>query len=214
MHLPSPSTIIASAALFISLGGTGYAVTKLPASSVTSRTIKNGSITAKDLASNIRPGAKPGRVLRQSIAEVVTDPNTGINIKIVGEKGDKGDPGPAVQGPQGGSGPQGSTGPQGPVRYGGFVTADGQIEHLQGSARPRVTWTGTAYCITMPSDGQPHSVNATLNLDGAFTPNQATSIFAGEPGPGCPGATWRIVTTRMIDGSPQPQAGAFYLTIS
>jgi hypothetical protein len=216
LRLPSPSTIIASAALFISLGGTGYAVTKLPSSSVKSATIKNGSIQARDLASNIRPGAKTGRVLRQSITQVVTDPATGLLITVKSEKGDKGDKGDPVPGPSGGPGPQGSNGPQGPVRYGGFVTADGNIEHLQGTAKPRVTigTSGVGYCITMESDGRPHSVNATLNLDGGFTSDMATSIFAGEP-VGCPaGTTWRVLPTRMIGGTPQPAQAAFYLTIS
>lgn len=41
---------IALLALFISLGGTSYAVTKLPKNSVGSAQVKDGSLTAKDLA--------------------------------------------------------------------------------------------------------------------------------------------------------------------
>lgn len=103
-------------------------------------------------------------------SEVVTDPVSGLQITVKGDRGDKGDDGPL--GGQGPAGPRGSTGPQGPVRYGGFVAADGQIEHLQGTPRPRVSSGGAGiYCIQMDSDGQPHAVNATLVLpEGGFTP--------------------------------------------
>jgi hypothetical protein len=60
MHRPSPAMIVAMLALFVSMGGTGYAVTKLPKRSVgpaqlrknavRSQHIKAGSITAAKLA--------------------------------------------------------------------------------------------------------------------------------------------------------------------
>ena len=45
---PTPATVIACAALFVALGGTGYAVTRLPANSVTTVQVKNGSLLARD----------------------------------------------------------------------------------------------------------------------------------------------------------------------
>ncbi len=51
---------IALLALFISLGGTSYAVTKLPKNSVASLQVKDGSLTAKDLASGVFASAAPG----------------------------------------------------------------------------------------------------------------------------------------------------------
>lgn len=49
MKLPSPALIVATAALFVALGGTSYAVMKLPNNSVGSAQIKDGSVLAKDL---------------------------------------------------------------------------------------------------------------------------------------------------------------------
>jgi hypothetical protein len=47
---PSPATAIALVALFVSLGGTTYAVTALPRNSVGTEQIRNRSVTEKDLA--------------------------------------------------------------------------------------------------------------------------------------------------------------------
>lgn len=44
------SNAIAYLALFVALGGTGYAVTNLPADSVGARQLKNGAVTSKKLA--------------------------------------------------------------------------------------------------------------------------------------------------------------------
>lgn len=64
MRRPSFPTVISLVALFVALGGTSYAVIKLPANSVGSREIKpnsvsggdirNGSIASKDLAVSAR----------------------------------------------------------------------------------------------------------------------------------------------------------------
>ena len=64
MRRPSFPTVISVIALFVALGGTSYAVIKLPANSVGSREIKpnsvsggdvrNGSIASKDLAVSAR----------------------------------------------------------------------------------------------------------------------------------------------------------------
>ncbi|MGA0123005.1 MAG: hypothetical protein ACO3KD_08405, partial [Gaiellales bacterium] len=58
MRLPSPAMVVALIALFLALGGTGYAVTQLPKNSVgtkqlkrnavTSAKVKDGSLTARD----------------------------------------------------------------------------------------------------------------------------------------------------------------------
>src|SRR5579884_4108473 len=43
------SNLVAYLALFVALGGTGYAAANLPANSVGSRQLKNGAVTAKKL---------------------------------------------------------------------------------------------------------------------------------------------------------------------
>lgn len=55
---PSPATVISIIALFVSLGGTGYAAIKLPANSVNSKQIKNKSVKNADLAKNAVTGDK------------------------------------------------------------------------------------------------------------------------------------------------------------
>ena len=60
MHLPglTYSNVVASLALFIALGGTSYAITKLPRNSVASPQVKDGSLQPRDLAASAR-GAGP-----------------------------------------------------------------------------------------------------------------------------------------------------------
>lgn len=103
MQLPRHSTIAAYASLFIALGGTSYAAIKLPANSVGSRELRNRSVKVADLSPSARP---PSRArIAQAVTDVVTDPATGINIKVTGEKGDTG-----AQGPAGPAGPAGAPG--------------------------------------------------------------------------------------------------------
>lgn len=55
----SYANIVASLALFVALGGTSYAVIKLPKDSVGSREVKNGSLKPIDVSSSLR-GSKRG----------------------------------------------------------------------------------------------------------------------------------------------------------
>ena len=67
MKLPSPAMIVASAALFVALGGTSYAVAT---GSIDSREIKNGTIVEKDVksqgleGSDIKNGALAARDIK------------------------------------------------------------------------------------------------------------------------------------------------------
>ncbi len=77
MKLPSPAMVVASAALFVALGGTSYAVAT---GSIDSREIRNGTIVEKDIksqgieGSDIKNGAlaardiKPGSLTGASLA--------------------------------------------------------------------------------------------------------------------------------------------------
>src|ERR671935_240303 len=84
---PSPAMVIASVALLIALGGTGYAAFRLPANSVTTVQVKNHSLLARDF--------KAGQLPR-------------------GAAGPTGPPGPA--GPAGPGGPAGGAGGGGEAR--------------------------------------------------------------------------------------------------
>jgi hypothetical protein len=101
---PSPALVIASIALAISLGGTGYAAFKLPKGSVgspqlrrgavTSIKVRNRSLLAVDFKRGQLPAAAPAGLKGEKGDK--------------GEKGEKGDPGPG--GPAGSQGAPGLSG--------------------------------------------------------------------------------------------------------
>jgi hypothetical protein len=55
---PSPSMAVAFLALVVALGGTSYAVTRLPANSVGSKQLKAGAVTRADIKNGAVNGAK------------------------------------------------------------------------------------------------------------------------------------------------------------
>lgn len=75
------ANVTATMALVLALGGTSYAAIKLPANSVTSKTVKDKSLLRKDFKPGQIPAGKAGPAGPQ-----------GAN----GAPGPKGDPGPAV----------------------------------------------------------------------------------------------------------------------
>lgn len=79
---------MAGVALFISLGGTSYAVAKLPKNSVGSPQVKDGSLTQKDLKAGVLTSGPAG---------------------APGTRGPRGEAG--AQGPAGATGPAGPAGP-------------------------------------------------------------------------------------------------------
>jgi hypothetical protein len=58
MRKPAPATVIALIALFVSLGGTAYAATNLPANSVGSKQLKSGAVTTRSLRTHAVTGSK------------------------------------------------------------------------------------------------------------------------------------------------------------
>jgi len=100
---PSPATVISLIALFVALGGTSYAVTKLPKNSVGSAQVVNGSLQKVDLSTRAVTALK-GRRGAQGAAGPVG---------ATGPAGAAGANGAA--GAVGATGPLGATGPAGPV---------------------------------------------------------------------------------------------------
>jgi hypothetical protein len=95
---PSPAMVVASVALLVALGGTGYAALHLPANSVGTAQLQNGAVTA--------PKVRPHSLLR-------------VEFKLgqipAGVRGPAGVPGvPGPPGPPGAQGLPGSAGPAGP----------------------------------------------------------------------------------------------------
>jgi hypothetical protein len=159
MRLPSPSTALSVLALVLASGGVGYAATQvgpnqIRTGAVGTRAIHDRSVRVRDLAPSARPPAHAitKTNLRDAITEVLSDPASGINITVHGEKGDPGAQGPA--------GPQGSPG----------VT---QVTYPQASASigPLQVATLSAVC-----DAGQHV------LGGGASSASATAIQASGPG--------------------------------
>lgn len=127
----TPSTVISLVALTASVGGgSAYAAATLTANSVGSRELKDRSVQVRDLAPSARPATRAR--LAQAVTDVITDPATGVNIRVTGEKGEKGDAGP--QGAAGAAGPVGRDGVTGVV----VRTATQPVAKSGASASPHV----------------------------------------------------------------------------
>jgi hypothetical protein len=57
-YRPSHATVVAYLALFVALGGSGYAALRIPARSVGSRQLRNRSVTGRKIANRAVTGAK------------------------------------------------------------------------------------------------------------------------------------------------------------
>lgn len=104
---PTPSMLIALIALFVALGGTGYAAFQIPSNSISSRHVINGSLQKVDLSKKtlaaLRGHVGP-RGLRGEVGPTGSQGATGPQ----GPKGDKGDRGD--RGPKGDKGDDASVG--------------------------------------------------------------------------------------------------------
>lgn len=104
------ANVIATVALFIALGGVGYAATQLPKNSVGTAQIKNAAVT-------------PAKLSEAARSAVGTGPETAA-VGPTGPTGPKGEQGPT--GPTGERGSQGLRGEQGPRGEAGTdATLDG-----------------------------------------------------------------------------------------
>jgi hypothetical protein len=102
LNRPSPAMIVALVALGVALGGTSYAATKLPKNSVSTRQLKNNSVTS--------PKVKARSLKPQDFAAGE------LPAGQRGPQGTQGDRGPqGERGAQGERGVQGEQGEQGPV---------------------------------------------------------------------------------------------------
>jgi len=87
---PSPSMVVALLALFIALGGTGYAITALPKNSVASKQLKKNAVTGPKIHKNAITSAKV-----KDLSLLAKDFKAGeIPAGPKGDRGDSGPPGP------------------------------------------------------------------------------------------------------------------------
>jgi hypothetical protein len=132
----SYANVVATLALFVALGGSGYAALSLPRGSVTARELRRDSVGHSELrrnavsSSNIRDGSVGVRELSAAARDELTGPS--------GPKGDAGAPGSAGSpGATGAAGPAGAPGSDGvpgssPVTFRAVVDSTGG--RVSGSA--------------------------------------------------------------------------------
>ncbi len=152
--------LMAGAALFISLGGTSYAVTQLPKNSVGSPQVKDGSLSAKDLQKGVLTSGPAG---------------------AAGARGPRGADGPA--------GPAGPTGPAGPnvplVSSLPTSPPDGQTVHFQSAAMASagVIWQ-LRYRAAAPGPYKWEFVGGSgLHAGGGYISSSSTTYLGGTAGP-------------------------------
>jgi hypothetical protein len=212
----SPSTGIALLALFVALGGTGYAALKLPKNSVgtaqlksnavTGAKVKNGSLTAGDFGGTLPAGAQGPKGDTGPKGDAGTNGTNGTN----GTKGDKGDPG--TDGTDGA--PAGSLKPKitgGPQDSGAenvtqtlsltpFTPAANKAELVQF----RITWTPPPMGCT-PAVGV-GGASVTVKLDG--------EVVATPPPAPATGPTQLVTGNASIISSATPTAHTFSVDIT
>ena len=145
---PKPATVISLMALFIALGGTGYAAIKLPANSVGTKQLKKNAVTLQ----KIKPSAR--KALR----------------------GRQGDPGPrGAQGARGAAGPQGA-GPV-KLDWSGTAAA-GTTTPLYSRGGLSITArcsAGPAVAVRLGAGGTNATVSATWTHEESDQPNTTTT---------------------------------------
>jgi hypothetical protein len=149
---PSPALIVATVALLVAMGGTGYAAIALSRNSVGTIQLKRGSVTTSKIARN---AVTAGQVKHHSLLGV--DFATGQ--LPAGPRGALGPIGPAgargPQGPKGDMGLQGDRGPQGVpptvLPSGATVTGTWGASGYAPNTTNATAWTGISFPVPLAS---------------------------------------------------------------
>lgn len=164
------SNVVSLLALFIALGGTGYATSQLAKNSVGTKQLKNNAVTSKKVRnfSLHRRDFAPGEV-------------------PVGQ-----------QGPQGPKGDRGKTGKSGTARAYGFVTAAGALDttiHKNVAGITHAPGTGT-YCLQLSSSINPSTTGVQVTIAPGGTP--AAVGYWDRSKPSCPAGYFEVHTARIV----------------
>ena len=204
------ANVISLIALFVALGGTGYAAIKLPKNSVTSKTIKKGAVTNAKLGKNAVSSSKvkDGSLLKQDFA---------ANQLPAGPAGPAGPQGPAGKdGTNGTNGTDGAQGPAGIAAAYARVAADGTLlPNVAGTDFPNGTKDIEQTMITNPAAGvycftgmtfKPASAMVTLDNAGASTAaannfSIGVAVERGNTLGSCPDGNARVVATQWSDAA-------------
>ena len=183
-HL-SFANVTASIALFVALGGTGYAAAK-----VRSRDIVNGAVTSSKLAGNSVTGAKVrnGSLAAADFAAGQLPP------------GPQGAPGP-----QGPAGAAGAAGAPGTARGYGVIRSDGTPVRVKGIANVyRPVGNAGTFCLTLEGlDPATVVVTATVDWSSstALPAGGAFAYWSSTKSPNC--SQPRDITIYTLNGSHQ-----------
>ena len=171
VHRPSPAMTVALVALFVAMGGTGYAALKLPKNSVGSKQIKKNAVTS----SKVRDGSLRARDFPAGQLPA------------------------GAQGPQGLPGAPGEPGAPGTAVAYAFVESDGNVDeqHSKGITDAMVTHQGAIYCFDLPFAVQnviatPGTASSTAYANGDA--QIATTLATGDVLPSCSGEDVVVVT--------------------
>jgi hypothetical protein len=162
MGRPSPALVLAFVALFVALGGTGYAALQLPKNSVGSKQIRKGAVKTSEIANNAVTGAK---VRPRSL--------TAADFRV----------GSLPRGERGPAGPAGATGPAGSARAYGYVSAAGALDAARSKGGATVGHVATSgiYCISIPGISSASSVMS-VSLDAAGSATDVTATAGDSVG--------------------------------
>jgi hypothetical protein len=183
---PSPALIVASVALAVALGGTGYAAIVLPANSVGTLQLKNGAVVAAKV--------KRGSLRATSFAPAA----------LRGLKGDRGADGlPGAAGP---AGAQGTKGDKGDPATKLFAVVDSSGNATVKSSGVSSNKTGpNTYAVTFPQGVGNCAPLVSIGFNGASNGGEAT---AAVPAPGA-----NVVNVATFDETGSSAAKGFSLAV-
>ncbi len=182
------ANVCASLALFVALGGTGYAAITLPRDSVGSRELRSRSVGSAELrngavtSASVRDGSIGSRDLSPTARSSLTGPAGPTGP--VGPQGERGLPGPT-----GSVGPKGDQGAPGA----GAVTMRAVVDEgaavyasTEGAHAEAIDMVGGDYLVTFPQSAAGCVYSATLArvVQGSNTESAATRISVASFGTG------------------------------
>jgi hypothetical protein len=190
---PSASLIVATIALMVAVGGTGYAAFRLPAGSVGTPQLKDGAVTARKVRvhSLLAKDFKPGQL------------RTGAGSTT----GGTGSPG-AV----GGTGP---AGPQGTARAYGLISSAGSLSTSRSKGITAVSRPAVGiFCITLASSIPASTTTAVATPDeGDASSTDKAVAHINSSAPDCPAGDLEVVMRRfLVDTTVNPPVLAVHHT--
>jgi hypothetical protein len=187
------ANVMATIAVFVALGGSGYAAIKLPKNSVQSKQIKNGQVKGADIAANAVTSAKVknGALLAADFKAGQLPAGATGAPGPKGDAGDKGDKGDT--GDKGDKGDKGDTGTFGTVAAYSFTPA----VDLADGAKQSIDVTCPADTIAIGGGGRG---DATQSEETEVTSSRPLTAGGGVPADGSGFIGWRLTVINKAGG--------------